>query len=128
MEILRDAAADPQLMRDSMRAYFQFLAGRPHFVRLLGWMHLEGDEDCDEMVKDLTALGVATIESAQRAGHVRPDLPAAMLLVCFLGLVQTWFQQTQQLREGLSLPGARESLDETYLECAWSVFAGGVLC
>jgi TetR/AcrR family transcriptional regulator len=112
-----------EFFRESMRTYFHFLRDSPQMLRLMQWMHLEGDQDCDGMVEELQKLGIERIRQAQEAGFVREDVAAEFVLVTFLGVVHAYFQEMHCPIAGPGLAG----LGDAYLESAWRIFETGVL-
>lgn len=113
---------DPgQLLLLSMKTYFRYLIENPLVVRMLTIMQLEGDIDCTEMVEELRALGIEKITAAQEAGVVRRDLPAPVILIAFLGLVQAWFS------DPVSRTPEGKALEHAYIDGAWRIFSVGAL-
>jgi len=115
------ASGEPsyELLRESMRVYFQFLRDNPGTVRLMSWLHLEGDRDLTDMMTELRDAGIEHVRSAQTAGVLRTDVPAPFVLVTFLGFINAWFADP-------SLEDDAETAD-AYLDAAWKLFSAGVL-
>lgn len=108
------------LLRESMRIYFHFLRDNPDTVRLMSWVQLEGDRALTEMIQELRDAGIAYLTAAQAAGVVRSDVPAPFILMTFVGLVRTWFDDPTHHEAGTAEADA-------YLDCAWGLFSSGVL-
>jgi AcrR family transcriptional regulator len=68
---------------------FTLLEARPHVRRLTQWAALERPQPIDAEVAAYRAK-VEALETAQQAGKVRSDIPAAELLAMVLALVTSW--------------------------------------
>ena len=117
-ELFASQNASAALLRESMAVYFRFLRENPDTVRLMSWVQLEGDRELNDMVQELRDAGIERIEAAQRAGVLRPDVPAPFILMTFLGLVKAWFADPANLEQQDSA---------AYLDCAWALFSSGAL-
>lgn len=87
-------------IRASMATYFRFLLDNPQVVRMIGWMRLEGDLECADLVCDLRARGLQLIGTAQAAGLIRNDMPPEHVLLMFLGLVNAYFDEAAFVTDG----------------------------
>jgi len=119
MALFASGEPSSELLRESMRVYFQFLRENPGTVRLMSWLHLEGDRDLTDMMTELRDAGIEHVRSAQTAGVLRRDVPAPFVLVTFLGFINAWFADP-------SLDDDAETAD-AYLDAAWKLFSTGVL-
>lgn len=129
MTMLRDQEPSAELLRESMRTYFRFLADHPEVVRLLAWIFLEErpDEECADLDQELTLAGIAKIREAQARGDLRADLNPGFILFTFIGIVQHWFQDKRWMLAHVGLSPDSSSVDEAYLEDAVKIFFEGVL-
>ena len=95
MAMLDGAAADAELLRNSMEFYFRFLARNPEVVRIFVWMYLQRDDTCSPLDRELHKAGVEKIRESQEAGYIRKDVDPRFVLFSFLSLVSHWFQQRE---------------------------------
>lgn len=109
-----------QVVRESMRVYFEFLRETPQMLRIMWWMLLEGDEERNEMVDELRTLGVERLRTAQERGILRRDIDPSHILLAFAGLVQGWFTDPHL---ATNMPDGASA----YMESAWRIFASGVV-
>lgn len=121
MALFANTGDSVELLRESMRTYFEVLRQQPAMLRMLWWIILEGDHECDDMVDELCRVGVERIEAAQSSGIVRSDVSARHILTMFLGLIRAFFSDPMNQREQ-SDPEA-----SAYIESAWIVFSQGVM-
>lgn len=121
MALFANAGDSVELLRDSMRTYFEVLRDHPATLRMLWWMMLEGDRECDDMIQKLCEVGVERIEAAQESGLVRDDVSARHILTMFLGLVRAFFSDPMNLTE------QSEADTAAYIDSAWVVFSQGVI-
>ncbi len=120
-ELLAGEPLTLETARASMGIYFEFLRDHPQVLRLMWWMLLGGDDErSNELVAELGNIGVAQVRQLQDRGLVRTDVRPESILAGFLGLVHAAFT------EGWLLEGREISL-ETFIDEAWTMFAGGVL-
>lgn len=129
MAMLRDQQPTAELLRESMRTYFRFLARHPEVVRLLAWMFLEErpDDACADLDQELTLAGIAKIREAQARGEIRADLNPGFVLFTFIGIVQHWFQDKRWMLGHVGLSPDSPSVDQAYLDDAVKIFFEGVL-
>ena len=123
LELFATTEPSPELLERSLAVYFRFLRKKPHLVRLMSWMHLEEDRVCSEMLEELCTRGIERIEAAQAGGLLRTDVPARHILMIFLGIVHTWFNE-QTTVPVVEDPDADA---EVYLESAWKIFSTGLV-
>jgi TetR/AcrR family transcriptional regulator len=121
MALFANTGEPVELLRASMRTYFQVLREHPATLRMIWWMVLEGDTECDDMVDELCRVGVERIEQAQAAGLIRDDVGAQHILTMFLGLVRAFFSDPTNRHE----PSDADA--DGYIEAAWTVFSSGVI-
>lgn len=115
------------LLRESMRAYFNFLRHNPQVVRMLAWVFLDLQEECVEMDKQLLRAGIEKISQGQARGELRSDLNPAFILFTFLGIAHHWFQDKGHMLGPMGLSAMSEAVDLAYLEDAVKIFFEGVL-
>jgi hypothetical protein len=112
-------------------SYFRFLAKRPAFVRMLSWMYLEKDDNCDDMVIELCSRGVQKISDSQEKGLIRADVDPQTIMISFLSLVEHWFtSKTMRCRAHLGWPPeglSAEEVDEHYLDGMLKIFMEGII-
>ena len=111
------------VLQESMQAYFRFLLDHPEVIRLNAWVHLEGDRQNAEPVVEMRDAGIARITAAQELGLLSKDVPAPLLFLTFLGMVQAWF--TDPARQNRAEGNERDAA-LSYLDSAWKIFACGV--
>jgi AcrR family transcriptional regulator len=68
---------------------FDLLEQRPQIGRLTLWAALERPQPIDAEV-ELYRAKIADVASAQKAGRIRADIPAAELLAMVIALVTSW--------------------------------------
>lgn len=119
--LLTSGELSPATLKASMTAYFRLLLDNPPLVRLIGWMRLENDHDCADLVVELRTIGIRQIEAAQRANVIRQDIPPEHVLLVFVTLVNGYFQDSDFAANCQPVEA------EAYLNTAWTVFAAGML-
>ncbi len=129
-EIQNRGEVTPETLRETMEAYFRFIKENPGVVRLMAWMTLEDIDGCEGMcVHDSVIEGaVAQVETAQRKGFVRNDIPAFRVVMTFLTMVHGWFQDRHMFRKWLvdvESSNALDEADEIFLQTAMSFIASG---
>ncbi len=121
MELFSNTGDSLELLRESMRTYFEVLREQPAMLRMFSWIILEGDHECDDMADELCQVGVERIEASQRAGLLRDDVSARHILTMFLGIIRAFFSDPTSR-------GERSEADASaYIEAAWLVFSQGVM-
>lgn len=112
----------PELLRDSVVAYFHFLKNNPDVVRLFSWTHLERDEACGENDRDLVELGAERVRQAQEMGLLRADVNPTHVVTLFINNCSMWFAAASHHGQW---PGMGS--DEEFLEDFLKVFMEGLL-
>ena len=130
-EIQNRGEVTPETLRETMEAYFRFLKENPGVVRFMAWMTLEEINGCEGMcVHDAVIEGaIAQIETAQKKGFVRNDIPAFRVVMTFLTMVHGWFQDRYMFRKWLvegDSPQDMDNADKIFLETAISFIASGI--
>lgn len=119
MKLLAHAEPGPEIVRESMRVYCQFLRDNPKVLRMMWWMLLEQDTERNEMISELRETGVRQISTLQAAGVMRSDVRPEFILMTFLGVAHAGFTEDWVCEEaGVSV--------EDYFDEAWKIFATGV--
>ena len=129
-DLLDHSEGDAELLRVSMISYFQFLAERPEFGRMMCMMYLQGDSSCEDLADELIQAGVEKIRRAQKDGFLREDLNPIFILISFLSLVEHWFLSKQHFFSNHfpNLSAAEtETLDQDYLRDLTKIFFEGIL-
>jgi TetR/AcrR family transcriptional regulator len=125
-ELLMNAAGSPDLLRDSIIAYFRFLQNDPRSVRFMSWRFVESDNTCLDEEDGLFELGIRRIQEAQEAGSLRKDVEPVSMIKAFLAMTLQWFQTRDMFchmfGEDLDLPQA----EEQYLDDIIKIFFSGV--
>ena len=83
---------DPiELIRQSIRSYFDFLQKHPQLARIFTWAHLENDENSGELDKPLIAGGTALIKDAQKRGLIRKDIDPVAIIMTFVSVINQYY-------------------------------------
>jgi TetR/AcrR family transcriptional regulator len=96
-----------------LRAYLAFWKARPLSFRFNLWRRLDGLED--ERVsrsEQMTQPVVAFMQSAQKAGFIRNDLPPGLAAIMAGALVQFWLDSQLEIRAALAATGDEGLTDE----------------
>lgn len=104
-----------ELLAESVSIFFDFLARRPQFVRLMMWEGLEGGEISRSIWKDVRGPLYVQMEllirQAQEEGLLDINLDAAHLVVSFLGVISFYFAYAPTLEDMIhEEPFAEEAL------------------
>ncbi len=116
------------LLDESMRAYFDFLAGSPQTVRAKAWLFLEGDRKPSDATLTVVEHGLKRLRQGQELGLIRGDLPAEFIWASFVALAEGWFLMREEYADVFQ-PVLREdqSLDEAFGEAMVALLMGGVV-
>jgi TetR/AcrR family transcriptional regulator len=112
-------------IRSVAAAYFQLLRNDPVLVQLLTRAELEQDISCSQYDEQRLAPFVARMQDAQAAGILRPDVPAAHLLLILINVITQWFEARAVFRNWSEMSG--EDPDAAFLESLETVFLEGAL-
>ena len=83
---------DPiELIKKSMRYYFEYIQANPQVAKFFAYAHLEGDEKCGQMDKELIQRGSELVLAAQEAGQMRKGFNSAVLVMSFLTTINQYF-------------------------------------
>ncbi len=89
---LFEVEKDPiELIRKSMRFYFEFVKNNPLIPRFFAYAHLENDEKCGQMDQPLIAKGSELIRAAQKNGLMRKDFNPVILVMNFITVINQYF-------------------------------------
>lgn len=108
--------------REAMAELFAVLAEHPGLLRMVAWVELQAEGADAGSAAHADAL--EHITSAQRAGRLSADLPAAHVLTAFTGIVRTWFSD-RNLVQDEGDPETLQRVDALYLDAAWAIFCEG---
>jgi len=111
-ELERAPVADEALLRSAVTRYFRFLGENPQVVRLLGWIHMEGDASCGEREGEMIALGAERIRQAQRAGVFRADINPVHAVTMFVMTCAQWFHGRAHHQQWAGIGSDDEFLDD----------------
>jgi len=111
-ELERAPVADEALLRSAVTRYFRFLGENPQVVRLLGWIHMEGDASCGEREGEMIALGAERIRQAQRAGVFRADINPVHAVTMFVMTCAQWFHGRAHHLQWAGIGSDDEFLDD----------------
>ena len=89
---LFESEPDPiELIRKSMRYYFEFVKNNPMIPRFFAYAHLENDEKCGQMDQPLMDRGGELIRQAQDKGLMRKDFNPVVLVMNFITVINQYF-------------------------------------
>ncbi|MCB1582816.1 MAG: TetR/AcrR family transcriptional regulator [Marinicella sp.] len=89
---LFEVEKDPiELIRKSMRFYFEFVKNNPLIPRFFAFAHLENDEKCGQMDEPLITKGSELIKQAQQNGLMRKDFNPVILVMNFITVINQYF-------------------------------------
>ncbi|MCX7553427.1 TetR/AcrR family transcriptional regulator [Marinicella sp. S1101] len=82
---------DPiELIRKSMRYYFEFVRKNPMIPRFFAYAHLENDENCGKLDQPLMAKGSELIHKAQAKGLMRKGFNPVVLVMNFITVINQY--------------------------------------
>ncbi len=89
---LFEVEKDPiELIRKSMRNYFEFVKNNPLIPRFFAYAHLENDDKCGQMDQPLIAKGSELIKQAQNNGLMRKGFNPVVLVMNFITVINQYF-------------------------------------
>lgn len=89
---LFESEPDPiELIRKSMRYYFEFVKNNPMIPRFFAYAHLENDENCGKLDQPLMQRGAELIKQAQQKGLMRKNFNPAVLVMNFITVINQYF-------------------------------------
>lgn len=89
---LFDSEKDPiELIRKSMRYYFEFVKANPLIPRFFAYAHLENDDSCGKFDLPLMERGSEMIHKAQNEGLMRADFNPVVLVMSFISVINQYF-------------------------------------
>ncbi len=122
------------VVRESLRTYFNFLQREPKFLRLDAWVELEGPTLDTPSTNALAKAAVATFDELQRSGELRDDIDPAHLLYVFVGVAEFWLAHRKRIER--TLPHVRgtgaddidwDEEDERFIATVQDVIFHGVI-
>ncbi|MGJ8664150.1 MAG: TetR/AcrR family transcriptional regulator [Marinicella sp.] len=88
---LFESEKDPiELIRKSMRYYFEFVNNNPLVPRFFAYAHLENDENCGKLDQPLIQKGSQLIQQAQDDGLMRKDFNPVILVMNFITVINQY--------------------------------------
>jgi len=124
------ASIDPALagteqgVRRMMAAYLRYWREHPRALRFQLWRVLGAPEQERKLRSEsLNRMYVPLLEAAQKAGCLRQDVPAGLLLITGGGLVQFFLHSDIETNDALAVTGAPPLTDEQALDYLWSLIA-----
>lgn len=127
MPALEQPEASAELLRDGIKAYFNWLKSNPEVVRLLAWAYLEGDTQSSAMEQALIDKGTQRIEEAQAEGKLRSDIKPLNVLITFIGMARVWFEGKDHFLQWADLDKEPADWDAAYLEDFLKILFEGLL-
>ncbi|MFC3193300.1 TetR/AcrR family transcriptional regulator [Marinicella sediminis] len=89
---LFESESDPiELIRKSMRYYFDFVRNNPMVPRFFAYAHLENDENCGRLDQPLMQRGGELIRQAQEHGLMRKNFNPVVLVMNFITVINQYF-------------------------------------
>ena len=89
---LFESEKDPiELIRKSMRFYFEFVKNNPLIPRFFAYAHLENDENCGKLDQPLMERGIQLINQAQAEGLMRKGFNPVVLIMNFITVINQYF-------------------------------------
>jgi AcrR family transcriptional regulator len=124
------AASDPALagtadgLRQMVAAYMAYWRQHPRALRFQLWRVLGAPkEERKSRSEHLNRMFVPLFEEAQRAGCIRQDVPAGLLMITLGGLIQYVLHSDVETHDALAVTGAQPMPDDATLDYLWSLIA-----
>ncbi len=80
-----------ELIRKSIRHYFEFIQSNPLIPRFFAYAHLENDANCGKVDQALIAHSTQIIETAQDQGLLRKNFNPVILVMSFIAVINQYF-------------------------------------
>ena len=126
MGIFESMPGSPNLLRNSLRAYFAFVREHPEIVRLWTWTLLDGDCSAAIVERGLIQQGVAKIAEAQANGSIRNDVDPLFLIAQFVGMTNQWFLAHPRYLAWAGYEEQPDDWDDRFIEQFENVFIDGI--
>lgn len=127
MAIFDSMPGGPDMLRHTIRVYFNFVREHPEIVRLWCWTCLEGDSQAGFVERQLIQRGVAKLTEAQEKGLLRADVNPMLLIVQLVGMTNQWFLARERYQMWAEPSGEQPSnWDELFLAQFERLFIDGV--
>lgn len=123
-EWLRTRPGTPDLLIDSMRAYFRWLMDNPQVLRLKSWRDLETSIRHSPAEDELHALARLRMHEARDRGWFRADIDVDHVLFAVFTMLDGWF--TNSKRDYCPDAETREA-SERYLETVLALLRHGLI-
>lgn len=131
----------PDFLKDSVKAYFDFLRSYPDFIRMGSWFTLffqqnpvsvrdqsigdPADDAAQGYIYDLVDSNEKKIKQLQEEGFLRKDIDGPLMQLITYCLVEHWLESKNRLLRRLR-PEQRESVcDEAFLDAAIKILLEG---
>ena len=89
---LFEVEKDPiELIKKSMRHYFEFVKNNPLIPRFFAYAHLENDEKCGKLDQPLMERGSQLIRQAQAEGLMRKGFNPVIVIMNFITVINQYF-------------------------------------
>ncbi|WP_454689810.1 TetR/AcrR family transcriptional regulator [Achromobacter aloeverae] len=124
------ASTDPALkgttegLRKIVAAYMGYWRQHPRALRFQLWRVLGAPrEERKARSESLNKMFVPAFEEAQKAGQLRQDVPAGLLMITLGGLVQYFLHSDVETNDALAVTGAPPLEDDEALDYLMSLIA-----
>lgn len=118
-----DEKDDLDTFETRMRTVSRFIGKHPSFMRLVQWSRLEDKDDFWPGEERFVAALHRDIKGGQEEGLFRDDIDPMVIAVMAQGLVLFWWEDHHYVVRHF---GARQKVDEHYLEQMLKVFMSGI--
>lgn len=116
-EHLMDRSLPPaELMRESLKAMFDFWRTDKTYNRISLWAYLEHREDTAAKEAGLTAGLAAYLASLQKGGRFPRQIHPVVFLSMIIGPIHFWFRYKSRYAAALELKAADQELDQMFLK------------
>ncbi len=116
-EGLRDKSLPPEeMMRESLRAVFDFWRRDKTYNRISLWAYLERREDTVVSEAGLTAGLAAYLASLQEGGRFPRQIHPVVFLSMIIGPIHFWFRYKSRYAATLELKETDQELDQMFLK------------
>ncbi len=124
--MLLGSEASAELIRESLVAYFRFLASDRSNVRFMCRRFVEENDPCLDLEEELFELAQQKIREAQAKGELRPDVDPISIIKMILALPFYWFESRTFLCQMLGPDEDPVALDERFLADMQKIILDGL--
>lgn len=115
-DALDPAGTDETTIPRALRTYMTYWQEHPAAFRFNLWRVLEGPKGEREARSEMLSSQIVPLfKQAQKAGFVRNDMPAGLVLCIAGSLVQFWLHSQTEIRDALAVTGHASLDDEAFL-------------